>query len=118
MRKKRTAGKYERRHRLLQKIFISYGGKEKDAWDFAFHMLDWDEDLERLYGVYSNPGRLTNKKGDAVFRFLIHATYHLMEAYRLLRGEECVNIFAPNYKQPTSSRKVTGRTRRLAKAKK
>ena len=96
--------RYKRLNQLLQQIFIDRGGNKTESHDFAFHMLDWTEDFDRLKELYANPGRLSRKRSDDVFGFLIHATWHIMEAYRLLNGSECVNPFYPKEKQRKKSK--------------
>ena len=62
--------------------------------DFCFHMLDWREDLERLASLYQNPERFSEEEAaSVVYGFLIHAVPHLMEAGRILEGQEIANPF-------------------------
>ena len=56
--------------------------------DFAFHMSDWERDLEGLAALYRHPDKYDMKSaGQVVFGFVIHAVPHLVEASRLLLGE-------------------------------
>jgi hypothetical protein len=81
---------------LLGQAFDNYCFEPtaQDRADFVFHMTDWKSDLDKLYGLYHDPGMLSRKEAhDAVFGFLAHATWHLNAAYRLLMAHETPDPF-------------------------
>ena len=114
MKRASTRKKSRQLQRLLQRAFVAYGGNPGDVDDFVFHMLDWSDDLKTLSRIYSSPGRFSAAKEDSVYRFLMLATHHILEAYRLLNGEDCENIFhAPLRRKVDRKRTVVARgTRR------
>ena len=76
---------------MLKGVFTMYqryddAEKNKVARrDFAFHMSDWEHDVEELAALYRDPDKYDMKSaGQIVFGFVIHAVPHLMEASRLL----------------------------------
>jgi hypothetical protein len=54
------------------------------ARDIAFHMTDWDHNLERLLQLYEDPPTATDDDITAVIlEFLAHAPNHLAAAKKL-----------------------------------
>lgn len=68
---------------------------EQRRHDFVFHMLDWQEDLERLIQLYRTPqGRELHSVSVFLIGFLYHVIPHLNAAGRLLL-ESVPDPFAP-----------------------
>jgi hypothetical protein len=60
---------------------IESGKAEEVAWDVAFHMLDWHDDLIELLRYFKNPDSLTAEQvNDLLMDFLIHVPNHLAAA--------------------------------------
>ena len=90
----------EKLQRLLRAVYNSYQRLDDPAanatarQDFAFHMTDWMDDLERLAAMYAQPDEFSKAAADdIVYAFIIHAVPHLMEAGRLLEGRPLRNPF-------------------------
>ena len=73
----------------LERVFRHYNragppGKDRRTVDFVFHMTDWYDDLMRLSALYKSPDGYDQKEWDeVVFRFLVHASGHVMAAAEL-----------------------------------
>jgi len=86
----RRAARQRRRfiklRKKLEEAFHAEAYSKGKSSDLAFHMLDWLEDLEDLWGLYRNIDRKTHKEiHDFVFGFLTHAPHHL-DAAKYLAG--------------------------------
>jgi hypothetical protein len=56
--------------------------------DFVFHMIDWDDDLKKLFQLYRHPSKYSAKDaGRLIAGFLYHVIPHLNAAGRLLLGD-------------------------------
>ena len=62
--------------------------------DFAFHMIDWMDDLFQLAKLYRSPHRHSQREFDRILSgFLIHAPAHIIQAARL--GAWFSDVFGP-----------------------
>jgi hypothetical protein len=58
---------------------------DSHKWEFAFHMTDWQSDLEKRYRMDTAPsGWAPDSACDFLIGFLIHTVPHLNAAARLL----------------------------------
>jgi hypothetical protein len=67
---------------------ISSAKYERRRYDFVFHMLDWNEDLQFLNGLFAKPeGQDVEATSRSLIGFLYHVIPHLNAAGRLLLDE-------------------------------
>ena len=78
----------ENTERVKQRIFVALTEIEipsETARDIAFHMTDWDHNLEDLTSVYDMNQRLDNKRvSEIVIEFLAHVPNHVAAARKLI----------------------------------
>lgn len=90
--------------RVFRDCYDDAASPQSDARtsDFVFHMLDWQDDLQALAGLYKNPPEPSSPKWDrAVNGFLLHAVGHLIAAARL--SGWVPDPFVPKLKGPTKA---------------
>lgn len=70
-------------HTLLKR-FLTQWLKSSVANDVAFHMTDWDHNLDDLLRIYKEPGRFSNDEiVRIVLEFLAHVPNHVAAAKKL-----------------------------------
>jgi len=68
----------------IERAFSSLVDSVDVARDIAFHMTDWDDDMERLLQLYKDPQAPTDDEITAIIlQFLAHAPDHLAAAKKL-----------------------------------
>ena len=64
------------------------------AYDIAFHMTDWLEDMSELNKFYIYPESYNSKQvTDLLMKFLLHAPNHLAAAHKLFTKEPISDVF-------------------------
>lgn len=82
------------RDRLFTVAKNKCGMSDERASDFAFHMVDWADDLEELMGLYSNPGERTDEEiSVSLHRILVHIPNHIAAAGKILTDLPVRDIF-------------------------
>jgi len=67
---------------------------EETAYDVAFHMTDWSDDLIRLWAFCEDPDSLSLEEIDEMLMdLLVHVPNHLAAAARLYTGTGVRDIF-------------------------
>jgi hypothetical protein len=91
----------------LERTFLHFypgaddASEDARAFDFAFHMLDWKDDLLDLAKLMQRPGAASDDEwADTVFGFVLHVSGHLAAAAKLL-GVEPVKFDIPKSKRRT-----------------
>ena len=83
--------------KLKQRIaaaFASSTGKPELAREIAFHMTDWDHDLEELGRLYADPEEFSDEQVlDVTIRFLAHVPNHVAAAKKLARLGPIEDLF-------------------------
>jgi hypothetical protein len=86
--------------KLLAAVYNQYqklddpAANKKCRQDFVFHMVDWQEDLQRLAELYQHPEKFNAESaGTIVAGFLYHAIPHLREAGRLMLDYDPEDVF-------------------------
>jgi hypothetical protein len=68
----------------LEKAFVASGTKPKIAKDIAFHLTDWDNDLEDMVRLYEHASELSDDDIlSIIYRMLAHMPNHLAAAKKL-----------------------------------
>lgn len=67
---------------------------DKEAFDIAFHMTNWLDDLAKLQEFYVNPGNFDNDEIFVILSdFLVYAPDHLAAAGMLVLGLPVTDVF-------------------------
>ena len=70
------------------------GMSDEKASDFAFHMVDWADDLVELMEIYSHPeDRTDDQISDSLHRILVHIPNHIAAAGKILTDLPVRDIF-------------------------
>lgn len=78
----------------LAKLIEEKGIKKKQAYDVAFHLTDWLEDLEEFYNLIHNFSDYNSKDVNKLLTsFLIHVPEHIVAAKKLYLGEPVKDTF-------------------------
>lgn len=74
----------------LERLLIEQAeATDQQARDFAFHMTDWIQDLQDLVVKYRQINETDNEKlFDTLLSFLLHVPGHVVEAAKLITGED------------------------------
>ena len=68
----------------IERAFASWTEKPEVGREIAFHMTDWDHDLEQLVRLYEQPDSLTDEELQcSVLAFLAHVPNHVAAAKKL-----------------------------------
>lgn len=77
--------KTEMAKREIERAFRAFSLSEKQAYDLAFHLTDWIDDLRPFVGLLENPTKHSvNQIQEIIIRFLVHAPDHLRTAAELV----------------------------------
>jgi hypothetical protein len=85
------------------------------AQDFAFHMTDWIDDLERLRKLYRSRFESAEAIVGTIFEFLAHVPAHLNAAHVILWNEPVPDPFGLGVVTAKVKTGPRGSKRRLAK---
>ncbi len=78
----------------IQSAGLERGLGDQDSFDVAFHMMDWINDLKRLWAFYENPNSLeVGQIDELLYQFLSHAPHHLAAAKKLYCGIGVSDVF-------------------------
>jgi hypothetical protein len=78
----------------IEESALACGLSETEAFDVAFHMLDWHNNLADLISFLEHPESLTNEGLEEMLSaFLTHAPNHIAAAAKLYNGEGLKDIF-------------------------
>jgi len=78
----------------IEESALARGLSETEAFDVAFHMLDWHNDLADLISFMKHPKSLTIEELEEMLAgFLIHAPNHIAAAAKLYTGYGIKDIF-------------------------
>ena len=68
--------------------------KKEHAYDIAFHLTDWLEDLDAFYKLINNFKSYSAKDANKILTdFLIHVPEHIAAAKKLYIGEPTEDVF-------------------------
>jgi hypothetical protein len=74
--------------------FAADGYEDHLAQDLAFHMTDWNAELEQLSSLYRNIDSVNDEEiSRVIFRFLAHAPNHIAAAKKLIGFGPIEDIF-------------------------
>lgn len=80
--------------RRIEEAALSHGLSEKLAYEVAFHMLDWHQDLAKLVAFMESPeSQTTEDLEKMLLDFLIHVPNHIAAAGKLYTGIGVADIF-------------------------
>jgi hypothetical protein len=80
--------------RIKEVVIREHELPENVAYDVAFHMTDWLEDLERYLDFCEKPNETTDEEiNHLLLKFLIHVPNHIAAAAKLLTGIPVIDVF-------------------------
>lgn len=84
----------ERIGQRIETAAADQGLDKNQAYDVAFHMLDWFEDYKRLRDFFDSPeSHSDDRLSSLLMRFLIHAPNHIAAAAKLFADAPVEDIF-------------------------
>ena len=84
----------ERIRSRIEAVALKQGLSQQTAYDSAFHMVDWIDDLRKLVAFFENPESYTDEQVDDLLSgFLIHAPNHLAAAAKLYADYPVSDLF-------------------------
>src|SRR5258708_2276009 len=82
------------RERIAAIVRLSYGEREDIARDIAFHLTDWDHNLEEISRMYNQfPEMSDDEILRIIVKFLAHVPNHLAAAKKLMGLGPIEDIF-------------------------
>lgn len=80
--------------RIAEAVRVEMTLPETVAYDVAFHITDWLNDLEVFHHFCQAPGAMSNEElADLLMNFLIHVPNHIAAAGKLCTGIPVEDIF-------------------------
>ena len=90
-----TKSNYAKAHEMIAKYCIDEEELDSEtAYDVAFHMTDWADDLESLIEFYEKPDEFSSEQlGKILYDFLYHVPQHVAAAAKLLLDTQITDVF-------------------------